>query len=219
MKNSKSLFLTLCASALLIITSLSACKKDDKDTAAPVACFSICDTVALGQPVSFTNCSEHATQFAWQFGDGSTISAAQSPTYTYTQAGTYTVILVATNTNTAKTETKSKTIVVADPRTKFVSPYSTAEQGSLSGADGYDLSIVLGTTPNEVIINNIYDEGLFVKATISGNTITIPTQNYDAANGITIVGSGSLSGNKINITYTLTNSTNNDVVTGIWTKK
>ena len=46
--------------------------------------------------VYFTDLSENATSWAWDFGDGTT-STEQHPSHTYSTAGTYTVTLVATN--------------------------------------------------------------------------------------------------------------------------
>lgn len=46
---------------------------------------------------NFTNTSENATSYAWDFGDGTGTSTEENPSYTYTQNGTYTVKLVATN--------------------------------------------------------------------------------------------------------------------------
>ncbi len=59
--------------------------------------------------VSFTNTSENATSFAWNFGDGNT-SKEKSPTHTYSKSGNYTVKLTATNAGGSDEETK--TIIV-----------------------------------------------------------------------------------------------------------
>ncbi len=49
-----------------------------------------------GGTVSFTNTSESADSYLWDFGDGST-SSTPNPTHTYTTSETYEVTLVATN--------------------------------------------------------------------------------------------------------------------------
>jgi hypothetical protein len=46
--------------------------------------------------VDFTNSSEHATSYEWDFGDG-TSSIDASPTHVYTAEGNYTVSLIATS--------------------------------------------------------------------------------------------------------------------------
>lgn len=49
----------------------------------------------FGLTASFTNQSQHAFTYNWDFGDG-TFSTDTNPTHTYSQSGTYTVILQAT---------------------------------------------------------------------------------------------------------------------------
>jgi len=46
--------------------------------------------------ILFTNTSEHATSYSWNFGDGNSSTSA-SPTHEYLQGDTYTVALTATN--------------------------------------------------------------------------------------------------------------------------
>ncbi len=52
--------------------------------------------VCVNTPVSFTNTSQLATQYTWNFGDGQT-STDVNPEHTYTSAGTYHVTLIANN--------------------------------------------------------------------------------------------------------------------------
>lgn len=47
--------------------------------------------------VQFTDKSKFATSWAWDFGDGSTISNEQNPSHNYTNPGTYDVSLTTTN--------------------------------------------------------------------------------------------------------------------------
>ncbi len=51
---------------------------------------------ATGEIVSFTNSSENATEYLWNFGDGTT-STEENPTHIYQQEGTYLVTLSAAN--------------------------------------------------------------------------------------------------------------------------
>jgi len=53
-------------------------------------------TVCLNTPTNFTNTSQLATEYYWDFGDG-TYSTDTNPTHTYSQAGTYYVTLIANN--------------------------------------------------------------------------------------------------------------------------
>ncbi len=47
--------------------------------------------------VNFTDHSNYASSYSWDFGDGNGISNQSSPTYTYSADGLYTVMLVVTN--------------------------------------------------------------------------------------------------------------------------
>lgn len=62
----------------------------------PVADFSKDKSEAApGEIITFTNLSQNATSYTWDFGDGLS-SSAQNPTHSYGAAGTYTVQLTAT---------------------------------------------------------------------------------------------------------------------------
>ena len=86
----------------------------------PTASFSHSEPLCTGQQIQFTNASQNAESYAWNFGDGaginlgeitgeegfdfseffgdgSTTSTEENPTMTYQTAGEYTVILSATN--------------------------------------------------------------------------------------------------------------------------
>ncbi len=49
--------------------------------------------------VHFTNATTGATQYHWDFGDGSGTSAQPNPTHTYSNSGTYTVTLITSGAN------------------------------------------------------------------------------------------------------------------------
>ncbi len=59
--------------------------------------------------VTFTNTSEGATSYAWDFGDGNT-SKDENPAHTYAKNDTYTVKLTATNAGGSDNTTKEVTI-------------------------------------------------------------------------------------------------------------
>lgn len=71
--------------------------KESENVPAPVADF-FADVTEGDNPLTvfFTDLSENAESWTWDFGDGS-VSSEQSPEYTYTAAGTYTVTLIAYN--------------------------------------------------------------------------------------------------------------------------
>lgn len=66
-------------------------------TECPIADFRVDNNVSpVSIPVSFTNLSQSATSYFWDFGDGNT-STATNPQHTYQDAGTYSVELSAIN--------------------------------------------------------------------------------------------------------------------------
>lgn len=50
----------------------------------------------VNQEIQFVNCSENATHYLWNFGDG-TISRIENPTHTYAEAKSYRVTLLVQN--------------------------------------------------------------------------------------------------------------------------
>ena len=81
----------------------------------PIADFTASLTTG-GVPLTtnFTDLSQAASSWYWQFGDGGT-STAKNPTYTYNTQGIYTVTLTATNQFGSDIETKVDYITVTAP--------------------------------------------------------------------------------------------------------
>ncbi len=76
--------------------------------------------------VNFTNQSNGATSYLWDFGDGNT-STAVNPSHTYTSSGTYTVSLIASNAN-CQGSSYTSTIVVSNvnsPTSSFTTQSNT----------------------------------------------------------------------------------------------
>ncbi|MCH8329968.1 MAG: PKD domain-containing protein [Bacteroidetes bacterium] len=93
-------------SALIAVTIFTACQKE------PTACFDASSTNILsGESISFTNCSNDAESYKWNFGDGNT-STSESPSNTYSTSGTYTVTLTALSKNGNKEHQTTMTITV-----------------------------------------------------------------------------------------------------------
>ena len=78
----------------------------------PIASFQFDIDDSDWRVVSFTNASQNATDYAWDFGDGGT-STEFEPTYTYSVGGTYDVSLTASDGTNSRTFTNS--ITVTDP--------------------------------------------------------------------------------------------------------
>lgn len=70
------------------------------------------DTLPFASKVVFTNASEEATQYQWDFGDNTSLSSEKNPTHTYASGGEYVVKLISVGTN--GNNTISKRIFVID---------------------------------------------------------------------------------------------------------
>lgn len=80
----------------IIFTSFS-CKKNEIETTAK-ACFQFSSDslLSIGDTLKFSNCSENATSYYWDFGD-STTSIEKLPNHFYNKDGKYTIKLRAIN--------------------------------------------------------------------------------------------------------------------------
>lgn len=91
-----------------------ACTDEDPSTPDAEACFEYAPEtdIMTGDEITFTNCSENATTYGWDFGDGD-ISTEENPTHTYEVGGEYTIKMVAANETSA--DSVSTVISVAEP--------------------------------------------------------------------------------------------------------
>jgi len=83
--------------------------------------------VQSGAQVTFTNTSQFANTYVWNFGDGTT-STVESPTKTYSANGTYTVTLSATNSCGIQSTTQTVTVALAP-----VATYTSSSTDICSG--------------------------------------------------------------------------------------
>ncbi len=92
---------------------ITACSDDDDndDVQKPVATFQFEVNDENTLEVTFTNYSQNATSYAWDFGDNSGTSTEKNPTYTYAAGGTYTVKLTATNSAGSVEHSKDVTVI------------------------------------------------------------------------------------------------------------
>lgn len=76
---------------------------------------------------TLTNLSVNATNFQWNFGDGSTFNTNDPtpPSYAYTTPGSYTVTLTASNSCNTATATISPIIIIGGPTANFTSSVNT----------------------------------------------------------------------------------------------
>ncbi len=89
----------------------------------PVADFrSDVTTGCVPLAVQFTDLSKYATEWKWDFGDG-TSSTEQNPLHTYSAAGNYTVTLTVSNEAGTDTEVKAGYIIVNPVSSKLVAAF------------------------------------------------------------------------------------------------
>lgn len=82
------------------------------------ACFEILnDSFLTGDTIGFINCSENATEYIWDFGDGER-SNSESPVHVYYSSGNYEVILIAKNEFSSDTITKE--IAISDKYSSYI---------------------------------------------------------------------------------------------------
>lgn len=113
------------AMILFAATSLvfSSCSKDDdkdeeQDTTELIAAFTADGEFRPApQEIIFTNNSQNAVSYLWDFGDGAT-SEEENPTHIYESAGEYEITLTATGADGA-TKTKTASIELYEPVTGF----------------------------------------------------------------------------------------------------
>jgi PKD repeat protein len=131
----------------------------------PIADFEANPTVLLeGQTVSFTDLSQYASEWSWDFGDGGT-STEQHPEYIYHDAGVYTISLTVTNPLDSDEITKTDYITVNvntnPPSSDFVADQTIIPLGttvnftdlSQNNPDEWEWSFE-GGSPNSSITQN-----------------------------------------------------------------
>ncbi len=106
---------------------------DIQEDPLPIACFTVpSSNVLVGQEVPFTNCSQKAESYFWDFGDGNS-STEESPVHIYNEAGEMLVVL--TVENEYGTDSMSSSINVAGADVVFFDGFEDYEDFSLTFGD------------------------------------------------------------------------------------
>jgi PKD repeat protein len=106
---------------IFAVIFLFSCDKDDPPEPAPadaVASFQYAISETNFMEVAFTNYSQNAESYSWNFGDANT-STDENPVHVYAEPGNYDVVLTATN-SANKSHTFSRTIEIKDPDVALV---------------------------------------------------------------------------------------------------
>ncbi len=94
----------------------------------PTAGF-IAPTVCVGNPTNFSDTSQQAIAWSWDFGDGNT-STLQNPSHTYASPSTYSVQLIVTNAYGCKDTTTASALVNPKPTASFTATNVCFEQAT-----------------------------------------------------------------------------------------
>ncbi len=106
---------SLLAFAGLSLVFLWSCGDDEPgtDEVLPIASFQFAVDETNFLQVTFSNFSQNATSYSWDFGDGNS-STEEAPVHTYEMTGDYTVTLTATD-DAGEESMQSQSISITDP--------------------------------------------------------------------------------------------------------
>lgn len=193
----------------LVIVS---CSDDDNvlvEALTPTSDFSFESTLNSPQLISFTNISENAESFEWNFGDGSETTFEKHPSHNYIKGGIYTVSLKGINQNKEDILSQDITVLgnpiadfsyVINTSTDFTIDFQNLSQSTSTYI--WDFGDGSDTSSEENPSHTFNAEGNYI-VTLTGNgdsgsnTVSMEikvTQVLPAYNNIYIVGDGSPSG-------------------------
>jgi PKD repeat protein len=205
---------TLCL-ILVLLLALYRCKKP-APPGQPTACFNYsAATVTVGQPDTFTNCSNDTTFFLWSFGDGNTDRLGISPIHSYSTLGVDTVKLFTWYPG-GDTATTSKIVNVVLSDTFYTGNYRGAESCTLAGTDSTGYTVT-PNGPSGLLFSNLYNSGKSFTATYSGLNGTIPAQTFSTDSQL--LGNFTLSNDTIYLSLIVTAFSFRDNCTGIYVKQ
>ncbi len=89
-----------------------------------------------------------------------------------------------------------------ETRAKFVGQYQGPETCTV-GTDNYTLTVAKSSTDVlKITFTNVYNQAYTAIATVDGSSFTVESQTV--ASGVTVSGTGTLSGTTLTFTYTIT---------------
>jgi PKD repeat protein len=141
MKNMSIKLFSLGIFALILV--IAGCKKKE-EPAEVVASFQFAASSSNWATIEFSNFSQNATSYSWDFGDGNT-STEESPSHTYEAAGDYEVTLTATGDEGSDSQTKTVTVVDPDEALTFL----TGTAGKTWHLDRSGIALGIGPTAGD----------------------------------------------------------------------
>jgi len=154
--------------ALIAAVNFSSCKKDSSEPE-PFVFYSVS---VDGATVTFTNKSEGAASYEWDFGDGTT-STEESPVHTYPGKGKYVPTLYAIAANGVKGEASTVLQIAKTSSIKL-------DDNSLSDWDTVTYNVVVAGPNSGNFIKAKYDyDGNYVYVYFEQNTTHAAGNIYD----------------------------------------
>ena len=157
--------------------TLKVCKGTDCDEVVksilvgPIAAFnSSSDNVPQGMPVSFSNLSQGATSYSWDFGDN-TSSNERNPTHLFEEAGTYEVQLIAESCFSTDTYTK---ILSIQESPQAIIPLDTLKVSLEAGTQTLQQisiqNLGMGDLKLETLIQTVFEENAVIFEEVGAKT-------------------------------------------------
>lgn len=154
----------------------------------PTANFTAGPTIGLAPlTVNFTNSSNGATNYSWNFGDGN-VSTSVNPANTYSNAGSYTVTLIAVGAGGTNSVAKTNYIMVTNPPpptasfsgspTSGLAPLTVNFANASIGATNYSWNFGDGSSNAAVNPAHTY-------ATVGNYSVTLTAVGAGGTNGLT----------------------------------
>jgi len=151
-------------------------------------------------------------------GSVSVSSTFSSTNPDVTTSGSYTITYTASD-KAGNSQTASRIVNIVIGRANYVwSGYSATDSSRATGYFGYTGNITAGSASDQIIISNFSGTTQNCIATVSGGTLTIPSQTVGA---FTIIGGGTMNnkGNTLNLLYYSTFNSVTDTLVSVMTKQ
>ncbi len=104
----------------------------------------------------------------------------------------------------------------SDPRAKFNGTWAVSENSQQFGTSTYNVTVTDSSNTTHILIGYLYGFNKKTYATVSGNSISIPTQLIQGTN---VSGGGTLANStQLNLTYYVNSGSTVDTVTAVLTK-